>query len=175
LFLGRFSPAKGAHRAIDAALGAGRQLILAGKIDVQDEPFVAELIRPRIDGRQIRYVGEADFETKRELLAAAAALLFPISWDEPFGLVMIEALSAGTPVIGFREASVPEVIEDGRTGFVVDDVEGMVEAIGRLDEIDRRVCRTEAERRFSVARMVDDVEAMYATVVEGAGVLARGG
>ncbi len=175
LFLGRFSPTKGADRAIDAALGAGRELILAGKIDVQDEPFVAEQIRPRIDGRRIRYVGEADFATKRELLAAAAALLFPISWDEPFGLVMIEALSAGTPVIGFREASVPEVIVDGRTGFVVDDVEGMVEAIGRLDEIDRRACRTEAERRFSVERMVDDVETMYAAVLEGSTVLARGG
>jgi glycosyltransferase involved in cell wall biosynthesis len=175
LFLGRFSQTKGADRAIDAALGAGRPLTLAGKIDPQDEPFVAERIRPRIDGDRVRYVGEADFVTKRELLAEAAALLFPISWDEPFGLVMVEALSAGTPVIGFREASVPEVIEHGRTGFVVDDVDGMVEAIGRLGEIDRRVCRSEAERRFTVARMVDDVEAMYATVVEGATVLAGGG
>jgi glycosyltransferase involved in cell wall biosynthesis len=80
---------------------------------------------------------------------------------------MVEALSAGTPVIGFRRASVPEVIDDGRTGFVVDDVEGMVEAIGRLGSIDRRVCRAEAERRFTVERMVDDVEAMYRSVIEG--------
>jgi glycosyltransferase involved in cell wall biosynthesis len=172
LFLGRFSPMKGADRAIDAALGAGRRLILAGKIDARDEAFVAERILPRIDGDRIRYVGEADFETKRQLLAEASALLFPIAWDEPFGLVMVEALSAGTPVIGFRCASVPEVIEHGRTGFVVDDVEGMVEAIGRIGEISRRACRAEAEERFTVARMVDDVEAMYRSVLERAGVLA---
>ena len=104
----------------------------------------------------------------RALFAEASALLFPIDWDEPFGLVMVEALSAGTPVIGFRCASVPEVIEDGFTGFVVDDVAGMVQAIGRLGEIDRRVCRAEAERRFTVERMVDDVEAMYRTVLERA-------
>ena len=168
LFLGRFSPGKGADRAIEAALGAGRPLILAGKIDPQDEPFVAERVRPRIDGDRVRYVGEADAEMKRTLFAEASALLFPIDWDEPFGLVMVEALSAGTPVIGFRCASVPEVIEDGFTGFVVDDVAGMVEAIGRLGEIDRRVCRAEAERRFTVERMVDDVEAMYRTVLERA-------
>ncbi|HET7030638.1 MAG TPA: glycosyltransferase family 4 protein [Candidatus Limnocylindrales bacterium] len=167
LFLGRFSPAKGADRAIDAALAAGRRLILAGKIDAADKAHVAARIRPRIDGERVVYVGEADGEMKRNLLAEASALLFPIDWDEPFGLVMVEALSAGTPVIGFRRASVPEVIDDGRTGFVVDDVEGMVEAIGRLGSIDRRVCRAEAERRFSVERMVDDVEAMYRSVIEG--------
>ncbi|HET7473712.1 MAG TPA: glycosyltransferase family 4 protein, partial [Candidatus Limnocylindrales bacterium] len=169
LFLGRFSPGKGADRAIDAALGAGRELILAGKIDAQDEAFVAERIRPRIDGRRIRYVGEADGDLKRELFAGASALLFPIDWDEPFGLVMIESLSAGTPVIGFRRASVPEVIDDGRTGFVVDDVGGMVEAIGRLGSIDRRTCRAEAERRFTVERMVDDVEAMYRSILDRVG------
>jgi len=98
-------------------------------------------------------------------LAGADALLFPIEWDEPFGLVMIEALASGTPVIGFRRASVPEIVDDGRTGFVVDDVEAMADAIGRLGEIDRHECRLAAERRFTVDRMVDDVEAMYRTVV----------
>jgi glycosyltransferase involved in cell wall biosynthesis len=168
LFLGRFSPGKGADRAIEAALRADRPLILAGKIDAADEPHAADRIRPRIDGRRIRYVGEADFPMKRDLLAEASALLFPIAWDEPFGLVMVEALSAGTPVIGFRCASVPEVIDDGRTGFVVEDVDGMVEAIDRIPEIDRSACREEAERRFTVGRMVDDVEAMYRTVLERA-------
>jgi glycosyltransferase involved in cell wall biosynthesis len=167
LFLGRFSPAKGADRAIQAALRTGRQLILAGKIDASDEAHAETAIRPFIDGDRIRYVGEADAETKRDLLARAVALLFPIEWDEPFGLVMVEALSAGTPVIGFRRASVPEVIDDGRTGFVVDDVEAMVEAINRVGEIDRRACRTEAERRFTVGRMVDDVETMYRSVLYG--------
>jgi glycosyltransferase involved in cell wall biosynthesis len=165
LFLGRFSPAKGADRAIQAAQLAGRRLILAGKIDASDAEHAREAIEPLIDGNRVRYVGEADAETKGRLLAGADALLFPIEWDEPFGLVMVEALASGTPVIGFRRGSVPEVVEDSRTGFVVDDVEAMAEAIGRLDEIDRRACRLAAERRFTVARMVDDVEAMYRTVV----------
>jgi glycosyltransferase involved in cell wall biosynthesis len=109
-------------------------------------------------------------ETKRALLAGADALLFPIEWQEPFGLVMVEALATGTPVIGFRRASVPEVIRDGVTGFIVDDVDEMAAAIGRLDEIDRAACRREAEERFSVGRMVDDVEAMYRHVLDLAGV-----
>jgi len=165
LFLGRFSPAKGADRAIEAARQAGRRLILAGKIDANDADHAREVIEPSLDGDRIQYVGEADAETKRRLLAGADALLFPIEWDEPFGLVMVEALASATPVIGFRRASVPEIVDDGRTGFVVDDVEGMVEAIGRLAEIDRLACRRSAEQRFTVERMVDDVEAMYEAVV----------
>ena len=106
---------------------------------------------------------------KRDLLAGADALLFPIEWEEPFGLVMVEALSSGTPVIGFRRASVPEVVEDGRTGFIVDDLDGMVEAIGRIGAIDRGACRASAEARFTVRRMVDDVEAMYRSVMDRVG------
>ena len=169
LFLGRFNKAKGADRAIEAARRSGRRLLLAGKVDAGDLDYTQVAIHPLVDGDRIHYVGEVDGPAKRELLAGAAALLFPIEWDEPFGLVMIEALSAGTPVIGFRRASVPEVIEDGRTGFVVDDVDGMVEAIARIGEIDRRACRSAAEERFSVARMVDDVEAMYRSVLDRAG------
>jgi glycosyltransferase involved in cell wall biosynthesis len=172
LFLGRFSPAKGADRAIEAARQAGRRLILAGKIDPADAEHARAAIEPLIDGEQIRYVGEADTDLKQRLLAGADALLFPIEWDEPFGLVMVEALASGTPVLGFRRASVPEVIEDGRTGYIVDDVAGMAAAIGRIGELDRQACRASAERRFTVERMVDDVEAMYRTVLErvGAGV-----
>jgi glycosyltransferase involved in cell wall biosynthesis len=169
LFLGRFSKAKGADRAIEAAERTGRHLILAGKIDAADADHVRATIEPKLDGERIRYVGEVDGPEKRNLLAGADALLFPIEWDEPFGLVMVEALSSGTPVIGFRRASVPEVVEDGRTGFVVDDLDGMVEAIARIGEIDRRACRTAAEHRFTVARMVDDVEAMYRAVLDRAG------
>ena len=168
LFLGRFSAAKGADRAIQAALGAGRRLVLAGKVDPGDIPHVRAAVEPWLDGDRIRTVGEVGGETKRSLIAGADALLFPIEWDEPFGLVMVEALAAGTPVIGFRRASVPEVIEDGRSGFVVDDVAGMTAAIRRLGEIDRATCRTAAEERFTVARMVNDVEAMYRSVLEGA-------
>ena len=168
LFLGRFAPMKGADRAIEAARRADRRLVLAGKVDAADADHVREVIEPQIDGDQIRWVGEADAAEKRDLLSNAAALLFPIEWDEPFGLVMVEALASGTPVIGFRRASVPEVIDDGRTGFVVDGVDGMTEAIGRIAAIDRRDCRLTAERRFGYARMVDDVEAMYASVLERA-------
>jgi glycosyltransferase involved in cell wall biosynthesis len=172
LFLGRFSRAKGADRAIEAARRSGRRLILAGKLDAADGDHFRRSIEPHVDGDRIRLVGEVGGTAKRELLAGADALLFPIEWDEPFGLVMVEALSSGTPVIGFRRASVPEVVEDGRTGFVVDDIEGMVAAIGRIDQIDRRACRAAAERRFTVERMVDDVEAMYRAVLDRVGAAA---
>jgi len=168
LFLGRFSPEKGAARAIEAAQQSGRRLTLAGKVAPADQAHFASEILPRLDGERIRYVGEADGPTKRELLAGAQALLFPIEWDEPFGLVMIEAMSCGTPVLGFRRASVPEVVEDGRTGFVVDDVAGLVDAIRRADTIDRAACRRRAEERFGFTRMVDDYERTYAAVVEEA-------
>ena len=169
LFLGRFSKAKGADRAVEAARRTRRRLILAGKIDVADAEHVRATIAPLFDGEQIEYVGEVDGAVKRDLLAGADALLFPIEWDEPFGLVMVEALSSGTPVIGFRRASVPEVVDDGLTGFVVDDLDAMVEAIGRIGEIDRRACRAAAERRFTVARMVDDVESMYRSILDRVG------
>jgi glycosyltransferase involved in cell wall biosynthesis len=169
LFLGRFSKGKGADRAVEAARRAGRRLILAGKIDAADADHVRATIEPLFDGQQIRYIGEVDGAVKRDLLAGADALLFPIEWDEPFGLVMVEALSSGTPVIGFRRASVPEVVEDGRTGFVVDDLDGMVEAIARIGTIDRRACRSAAESRFTVRRMVDDVETMYRSVMDRVG------
>jgi glycosyltransferase involved in cell wall biosynthesis len=165
LFLGRFSPEKGADRAVHAARIAGRRLILAGKVDPPEADQFADVVEPLIDGDRVRYVGEVNAEAKRDLLAGADALLFPIEWDEPFGLVMIEALASGIPVIAFRWGSVPEIVEDGRTGFIVDDVEAMAAAIGRLDEIDRGECRSAAERRFTVERMVDDVETMYRSML----------
>jgi glycosyltransferase involved in cell wall biosynthesis len=168
LFLGRFSPEKGADRAIEAARRSGRRLLLAGKVDSADQEHFTSAIQPRLDGDQIRYVGEADGTLKRELLSTARALLFPIEWDEPFGLVMIEALSCGTPVLGLRRASVPEVVEDGLTGFVVDDLDGLVAAIERVDAIDRRTCRRRAEERFGYGRMVDEYERTFEAVVESA-------
>jgi glycosyltransferase involved in cell wall biosynthesis len=175
LFLGRFSPEKGADRAIEAALRSGRRLTLAGKVDPPDQEHFAEAIQPRVDGDRIRYVGEADAAMKRELMSNARALLFPIEWDEPFGLVMIEAMSCGTPVLGFRRASVPEVVDEGTTGFVVDDVAGLVRAIEHLDVIDRRACRRRAEVRFGFRRMVDDYERAYEAIVERATAVAAAG
>jgi glycosyltransferase involved in cell wall biosynthesis len=168
LFLGRFMPDKGAMRAIEAARQADRRLVLAGKVDTADVEHFTRDIEPAIDGNRVTYVGEADADTKRRLLAGADALLFPIEWDEPFGLVMIEALASGTPVIGFRRASVPEIVDDGLTGFVVDDVAAMASAIDRVAEIDRRICRREAERRFTVERMADDYVSHYTMVRDGA-------
>ena len=107
-------------------------------------------------------------------MSNARALLFPIEWDEPFGLVMIEAMSCGTPVLGFRRASVPEVVEEGRSGFVVDDVDGLVRAIEHVDVIDRRECRRRAEIRFGFRRMVDDYERAYVSIVEQAAPVAAG-
>jgi glycosyltransferase involved in cell wall biosynthesis len=168
LFLGRFSPEKGAVRAIEAARRSGHRLLLAGKVDAVDAQHYADVIEPQVDGDQIRYVGEADAAMKRHLLTDARAVLFPIEWDEPFGLVMIESMACGTPIIGLRRASVPEVVDAGVTGFVVDDVDGMVRAIEHVDDIDRRACRRRAEERFGVGRMVDDYERAYAAVVESA-------
>jgi glycosyltransferase involved in cell wall biosynthesis len=161
----------------------GRPLILAGKVDRRDEAYFAREIEPAVDGTRICYAGEVDGEAKRKLLGGADALLFPIDWEEPFGLVMIEALSCGTPVIGFRRASVPEIVDNGATGFVVDDVEAMAAAVGRLSEVQRFACRVTAEARFDVGRMVDEYETAYATAIArgpvapiaGTGLVAAGG
>lgn len=168
LFLGRFAPNKGPDVAIEVARRTGRRLVLAGKVDAADEAFFGSSVAPAIDGRRVVAVGEVDAAEKRRLLRDADALLFPISWDEPFGLVMVEALATGTPVVAFRRGSVPEIVEDGETGFVVDDLEAMVRAVGRIGELSRERCRRAAETRFSVGRMVADYERLYAHVVDPA-------
>ncbi len=167
LFLGRLSALKGPDVAIEVARRSGRRLVLAGKIDPEDRPYAESAVLPAVDGQWIRFVGEAGPALKARLLAGADALLFPIAWEEPFGLVMIEALAAGTPVVAFGRASVPEVIDDGLAGFVVRDADGMVEALGRLGEIDRARCRRVAEERFGVERMVDRYEATYRAILAG--------
>jgi glycosyltransferase involved in cell wall biosynthesis len=174
LFLGRFSPEKGPDRAIAAARAAGRRIVLAGKVDVVDRDFFDRAVAPLLDGRQVRFVGEVDGPGKRELLSRAAALLFPIQWEEPFGLVVVEALACGTPVVAFDRGGVREIIEHGETGFVVDDVAAMAEAIRHVDALSRRRCRRAADERFDVARMVDEYEARYAEAI-AAGPLATEG
>ena len=165
LWVGRFCPDKGAHLAVDAARANGWSIVLAGKLNESAErEYFDEAIRPRL-GTGVTYVGEADAAMKRELYGGAAALLFPICWEEPFGLVMIEAMAAGTPVIAFRRGSVPEVVEHGVTGFVVDDVAGMIDAIGRIDEIDRTSCRRHVERHFDLPVMVDGYERVFRDLV----------
>ena len=141
LWIGRMPPDKGPQRAIAAALSAGAPLVLAGPVQPGQEEFFAAEVEPRLGRDGIEYGGEADAERKRELYRRARALLMPIRWTEPFGLVMVESLACGTPVIAFPEGSAPEVVEDGRTGFVVDDEREMAHAIGRLGEIDPAACR----------------------------------
>ncbi len=166
LFLGRFTPDKGAHLAIDVAQATGRRLVLAGKVnEAAEKAYFLEAVAPRL-GRGIEYVGEADAATKRELLGAAEALLFPVCWEEPFGLVMVEAMACGTPVVALRRGSVPEIVTDGETGFVVDSLDGLVRAVAAVESLERRRCRSRAEL-FDNARMVAGYEACYRALVEG--------
>lgn len=161
LFLGRFNPDKGAHLAIDAARASGRALVLAGKLNEPAErDFFEEVVRPQLGGDVI-YAGEADAALKRELYRHATALLFPICWDEPFGLVMVEAMACGTPVVAMRRGSVPEVVVDGITGFVLDDPAEMPAAIEAVDRIDRSACRAHVERHFDVEAMVAGYEGVF--------------
>jgi len=169
-FLGRISPEKGCDAAVAIAREAGLPLKIAGKIDVVDEAYWTSRIAPLVAAGGADFVGEVGGAVKNELLARARALLFPICWPEPFGLVMIEAMACGTPVIGFRRASVPEVIEDGVTGFVVDDVHQAAAAVARVDQLDRRRIRRRFEERFLVERMVDDYVDVYRALVEPASV-----
>ena len=160
--LGRVSPEKGVDRAIEIARLAGFPLRIAAKVDRSDQEYFEQVIRPLLDEPGIEFLGEIGEEQKEEFLGGAKALLFPIDWPEPFGLVMIEAMACGTPVIAFRRGSVPEVLDDGVSGYVTTSVAEAVEAVGRLDEIDRRAVRRVFEERFSSRRMARDYVQVYA-------------
>jgi glycosyltransferase involved in cell wall biosynthesis len=161
LAFGRLCEAKGFHIAIEVARRSGHRLIMAGALQEAYRPWVEEHIFPQLD-EQIVYLGEVDDARKRELFAGAKAFLFPVLWPEPFGLVMLEAMACGTPTIAFPDGAVREVIEDGRTGFVVADTEAMLSALARVDEIDPYTCRRVASERFGVGRMVEAYERIYA-------------
>jgi glycosyltransferase involved in cell wall biosynthesis len=171
VFLGRVEHIKGPHLAIDVARRAGRRLVIAGNVPAGPEhrAFFANEIQPRLDGDRIRYVGPVDDRAKNELLGTASALLMPVLWDEPFGIVMAEALACGVPVIGLNRGSVPEVVQQGVNGFVCDSVEDMVSATGRLGSIDRGACRQTMEERFSNRVMIDAYEAIYAQLTAACG------
>jgi glycosyltransferase involved in cell wall biosynthesis len=161
LWIGRMSPDKGPQRAITAAREAGAPLVLAGPIQPGQEAFFAEEVEPRLGRDGVEYIGEADSDSKRDLYQRARALLMPIRWPEPFGLVMVEALACGTPVIAFPEGSAPEVVQDGETGFVVEDEHAMGRAVARLDEIEPAACRRSCQERFGVAAVVRGYEDVY--------------
>jgi glycosyltransferase involved in cell wall biosynthesis len=172
VFLGRMAPEKGAHRAIEAARRAGVPLYLAAKMREPDEiAYFDAHVRPRL-GPDVEYLGEIDSEAKLRLLAGARALLNPITWSEPFGMVMLESLACGTPVLGFPGGAAPEIVEHGRSGFLVDSVPDLVAALGRVDALDRADCRDRA-RWFSVERMVNGYLRVFYRARRGAGLSLR--
>ncbi len=167
-FLGRISPEKGVDRAIDIAARAGRRLLIAAKLEDLDRAYY-EHIKPLLAQPHVEFIGEVDEAGKAKLLAGAEALLFPIDWPEPFGLVMVEAMFCGTPVVAFRRGSVPEIVDPGVTGFVVEDVGSAVSALDEVGRIDRRACAATARRRFSAGRMAADYLRLYEPLVTRGG------
>jgi glycosyltransferase involved in cell wall biosynthesis len=166
-FLGRADDEKAPHLAIEAARLAGRRLVMCATTKNQrEQAYWAEMVEPLL-GDDVEVHGECDQEQKTALLARATALLFPIQWAEPFGLVMTEAMACGTPVIAWRNGSVPEVVADGQTGFIVESVEEMAAAVDRLGALDRRTMRARVEQRFSAEAMVTGYERVYQQVLAG--------
>lgn len=161
LFLGRISPEKRLDRAIEISRRCGMPLYIAAKIDAADSAYFNEVVRPLLNNPLVNYVGEVGEEEKQDLLRNAHALLFPIDWPEPFGLVMIEAFACGTPVIAYRHGSVPEVVEEGVTGWIVGSQDEAVEAAYRIDGLDRIACRRAFERRFTATHMAQAYRRIY--------------
>jgi glycosyltransferase involved in cell wall biosynthesis len=160
-FLGRVAPAKGIVEAITVAQAAGIPLRIAAKCrEPEEREYFDHAVRPQL-GRGVEYLGELGERDKFALLGSAAALLNPIQWDEPFGLVMIEALATGTPVLTLDRGAAPEIVVDGATGFITHDTVELFERVARVDELDRAACRRSAETRFSATRMVDDHLDLY--------------
>jgi glycosyltransferase involved in cell wall biosynthesis len=166
--LGRIAPEKGVDRAIKIAIRCGIPLRIAAKVDRADQDYYDEIIRPLIDHPLIEYIGEIGDHEKSDFLSGAIGLLAPIDWPEPFGLVMIEAMACGTPVIAYNRGSVPEIIDEGLTGFVVEDEISAVSAVGRLSQLDRGKVRHQFEKRFTARRMALDYLTSYRSLMEAA-------
>ncbi len=166
LFVGRISMEKGTHYAIDVASDLHLPLIIAAKLDEVDKEYFKDYIEPRINGEQIRWIGEVDEAERNKLMSEAMALLHPVTWREPFGLTLIEAMACGTPVIAFNKGSIPEIVINGKTGFVVNDVEEMITAITQISQIDRRECRRHVLKHFTAKKMSDNYEQLYFRILE---------
>jgi glycosyltransferase involved in cell wall biosynthesis len=167
VFLGRISPEKGVGKAIEIARAAGLPLAVAAKVDRADQEYFEHTVKPLLAQPHVEFLGEVGGTEKARLLGEARALLFPIDWPEPFGLVMIEALACGTPVVAMRRGSVPEVMSDPRSGFICDSLEEAVEAVARLPSLARRGCRQVFEERFSARRMARDYVEVYRGLAAG--------
>jgi len=172
-FLGRISPEKRPDRAIRIARVLGIRLKIAAKVDKADEAYFRDKIAPLLSDPRVEFIGEIDERSKAEFLGEAQALLFPIDWPEPFGLVMIEAMACGTPVLAFRHGSVPEIIDQGVTGAIVDTVDEAVMMLPRVIALDRRAVRRRFEQRFSAARMAADYVAVYRSLLERPAIMER--
>jgi glycosyltransferase involved in cell wall biosynthesis len=166
-FLGRISPEKGADRAIEIAKRVGMPLKIAAKVDRVDRRYFKRVVEPLLNDSRVEWVGEITDQEKNDFLGNAYALLFPIDWPEPFGLVMIEAMACGTPIIAHERGSVPEVMEHGVTGFVVRDVDDAMKAVRRVAEVDRDGCRQVFKKRFTASRMADNYMEVYERMVRG--------
>jgi glycosyltransferase involved in cell wall biosynthesis len=166
--LGRIAPEKGVDRAIKIAIRCGIPLKIAAKVDRADQDYYDEVIRPLMDHPLVEYIGEIGDSEKSEFLGGALGLLLPIDWPEPFGLVMIEAMACGTPVIAYNRGSVPEIIDEGLTGFIVEDETSAVAAVGRLSGLSRGAVRKQFETRFTARRMALDYLSAYRSLLEAA-------
>ncbi len=166
LFVGRMSKDKGPHLAIEVARRLGKKLIMAAKVGLEDVDHYNNVVKPMIDGKQVVYIGEADAQTKKQLYAKASCLIFPIIWNEPFGLVLVEAMACGTPVVSFKYGAAPEIIEHGKTGYLVDESDEMIKAVLEIDKIDPSECRRHVERNFDAPRLADDYLAAYQFVLD---------
>lgn len=164
LYVGRISLEKGVHRAIEVAQYLNLPLIIAAKLDSQDMPYFNEYVGPQLS-EQIKWIGEVDEEERNKLMSKALCFLHPITWREPFGLTMIEAMACGTPVVAFNLGSIPELIIDGQTGFVVEEINGMIEAVSKIKNIDRAECRRHALENFNAPKMADGYEAIYQKII----------
>lgn len=165
-FLGRMSPEKGPFEAIQIAKKSGRKLKMAAKIDLVDKKYFEAKIKPLIDGKQIEFMGEIGPKEKNDFLRDSSALLAPLQWEEPFGLFMVEAMACGTPVIAFKRGSAQEIVEHGKTGFVVEDVKEAVEAVKKIGQIERLACRERVEKNFTAEKMVDNYEKVYSRIIK---------
>jgi len=165
-FLGRISPEKRVDRAIRIAQRVGMELRIAAKVDKADEAYFKEYIRPLLSDPLVQFIGEIGEKEKNDFLGNAYALLFPIDWPEPFGLVMIEAMACGTPVIAYRRGSVSEIVRSGESGYVVDNLDQAVAAVAKVDTLSRRRCHQAFEARFCASRMARDYLAVYRAIID---------
>jgi glycosyltransferase involved in cell wall biosynthesis len=174
-FLGRISPEKRPDRAIEIARRAGIPLKIAAKVDKVDQAYFDETIRPLIQGPGVEYIGEVNDSEKQAFLGGASALLFPIDWPEPFGLVQIEAMACGTPVVAWRRGSVPEVIDEGVSGFMVEDIDEAVDAVHKARSLSRWAVRERFEQRFTIERVAHDYVRVYSSLAAEPVLRATGG